>query len=73
MYNIKTEKSFVTGDGLEEKWMCGSCCQGHIVVMGGHNGNYLKSVESFRFDRFTWEELPEMKEERYLASAEVLR
>ena len=26
--------------------MCGSCCQGHIVVMGGHDGNYLKSVES---------------------------
>ena len=41
-------------------------------MMGGHDGNYLESVESFRFDRLTWEELPEMEEERYLASAEVL-
>ena len=42
--------------------------------MGGYDetGNYLKSVESFRFDRRTWEELPEMKEERYMATAGVV-
>jgi hypothetical protein len=41
--------------------------------MGGcdEKGNYLKSVESFRFDRFTWEELAEMHEERYKATAVV--
>jgi hypothetical protein len=38
--------------------------------MGGKDGRkYLKSVESFRFDRFTWEELADMREERYIATA----
>ena len=74
MYNIKTEKSFMLPEMAEKRSGCvAAVVKDTIVVMGGYNGNYLKSVESFRFDRFTWEELPEMKEERYLASAEVLR
>ncbi|XP_028404184.1 TNF receptor-associated factor family protein DDB_G0268444-like [Dendronephthya gigantea] len=37
-----------------------------VVVMGGQDerGNSLKSVESFRFDSCTWEELPDMQEAR---------
>jgi hypothetical protein len=44
-----------------------------VIVMGGRdgNGNDLKSVESFRFDRRTWEELPEMHDARYFATAVV--
>lgn len=36
-----------------------------VIVMGGANEryNYLKSVESFRFDHYGWDELPEMHED----------
>ena len=42
-----------------------------IVVMGGYNenGDDLSSVESFSFDRYSWEELPAMKEARSYAAA----
>ena len=45
-----------------------------ILVMGGEDdgGNILKSVEGFSFDRYTWEELPDMKEYRYLPTAVVI-
>ena len=44
-----------------------------VVVMGGkdEDGNALKSVESVRFDSYSWLELPEMYEERYFATAIV--
>ena len=44
-----------------------------VIVMGGRDekGNYLKSVEGFRFDRNSWEELPSMHEARYRAAAVV--
>ena len=74
MYNIKTEKSYMLPDMLKKRSGCvAAVVNDTIIVMGGYDegGNYLKSVESFRFDRFTWEELPEMKEERYMATAGV--
>jgi hypothetical protein len=42
-----------------------------IVVLGGRNerGYVLKSVEGFNFERFSWQEFPDMKEDRYLATA----
>ena len=42
-----------------------------VIVMGGQDetGNYLKSVECFRFDRNSWQELPEMHEVRCNATA----
>jgi hypothetical protein len=45
-----------------------------IVVLGGmdERGNHLKSVESFNFERFSWQELPEMKEARYQATAVII-
>ena len=45
-----------------------------IVVLGGRDerGNGLKSVEGFNFERFSWQELPEMKEDRYLAALTVV-
>jgi hypothetical protein len=35
-------------------------------------GEFLKSVEGFNFERFSWQELPDMKEKRYLATAVVI-
>jgi hypothetical protein len=45
-----------------------------IVVLGGRDEryHYLKSVEGFNFERFSWEELPDMKETRWLATAVVI-
>jgi hypothetical protein len=44
-----------------------------VIVMGGKDErrDYLKSVESFRFDSYGWEELPEMHESRSKATAVV--
>ena len=44
-----------------------------VIVMGGRDerGNYLKSVESFRFDRNSWEELAPMHEAKFRATAIV--
>ena len=74
IYNIKTQKSHMLPD---MKYKRGGCVavvvRDTVIVMGGEDeeGNYLKSAESFRFDRFTWEELPEMQEARYEATAVV--
>ena len=75
MYNTKTEKSCTLPEMLNKRAGCvAAVIKDTIIVMGGQDecGNYLKSVESFRFDRCTWEELPEMKEERYMATAGVV-
>ena len=75
MYNIKTEKSYMLPEMLKGRRGCvAAVVKDTVIVMGGRDedGNCLKSVESFRFDRFTWEELPEMKEERYMATAGVV-
>ena len=75
MYNIKTEKSYMLPEMLKGRRGCvAAVVNDTVIVMGGkdEDGNCLKSVESFRFDRFTWEELPEMKEERYMATAGVV-
>ena len=43
-----------------------------VIVMGGRDEkNFLKSVEGFRFDRNSWEELPPMHEARCHATAVV--
>ena len=36
---------------------------------GDESDNYLKSVESFRCDRYSWEDLPDMHEARCWATA----
>ena len=75
MYNIKSEKSYMLPEMLNKRDGCvAAVVDDTILVMGGKDegGKYLKSVESFRFDRFTWEELPDMREERFDASAGVL-
>ena len=45
-----------------------------IVVLGGRDEkqNELKSVGGFSFDRYTWEELPDMNEHRVWSTAVVI-
>ena len=75
MYNTKSEKSCTLPEMLNKRAGCvAAVIKDTIIVMGGQDecGNYLKSAESFTFDRCTWEELPEMQEERYMATAGVV-
>ena len=74
LYNIKSQKSLRLPDMKYNRAGCvGVGIQGTVVVMGGKDEKEqkLKSVECFRFDRYTWEELPEMHEARCLATAVV--
>ena len=73
MYNSKTQKILMLPDMKYKRKECvAAVVKDTVIVMGGRDkkGNHLKSVESFRFDRYSWEELPEMHEAR--ASATVV-
>ena len=74
LYNIKTQKSQMLPDMKYKRTGCvAAVIKDIVIVMGGRNekGNYLKYVECFRFDRYTWEELPKMCEARYRPTAVV--
>ena len=74
IYNVKTGNSHMLPPMLHKRKGCMAVViENTIVVLGGRNErrNNLKSVEGFSFDRYTWEELPDMKEPRYLAMAVV--
>ena len=74
IYNIKTQKSHMLPDMKYKRRGCVAVVvKDTVIVMGGQDekGHYLKSAESFRFDRFTWEELPEMQQARWGATAVV--
>ena len=74
MYNVKTGQSHML-----PPMRCKRCpftavfVKNNIVVLGGKGEHgELKSVESFNFERNTWQELPEMSHARYLHTAVVL-
>jgi hypothetical protein len=70
IYNMKTGKSHMLPPMLHKRRGCMAVViENTIVVLGGQG---LKSVEGFNFERFSWQELPDMKEERYLATAVVI-
>ena len=71
MYNIKTQKIQMLPDMKYKRAGCvAAVARNTVIVIGGYDGrNILKSVESFRFDRYSWEELPEMHEARRRATA----
>ncbi|XP_028407080.1 influenza virus NS1A-binding protein-like isoform X6 [Dendronephthya gigantea] len=72
MYNIKTQKSHMLPNMKYKRKGCvAAVVRDTVIVMGGQDekGNALRSVEGFRFDRYSWEELPEMHEARYCATA----
>ncbi len=74
MYNVKTQKSRTLPDMKYKRRGCvAAVVRDTVIVMGGQDeeGNYLKSVESFTFDRFTWLGLPAMQEARRFATAVV--
>ena len=74
MYNIKAQKSHELPDMKYNRRGCVAAVVGDtVIVMGGQDErrNYLKSVEGFRFDRYSWEELPPMHEARWGATVVV--
>jgi hypothetical protein len=74
LYNIKTQKSRMLPDMKYKRRGCvAAVVRDTVIVMGGisERRNYLKSVECFQFDRYSWQELPEMQEARYFATAVV--
>ena len=74
LYNIKTQKSRMLPDMKYKRKGCvAAVVRDTVIVMGGmdERGKCLKSVECFQFDRYSWQELPEMQEARYWATAVV--
>ena len=74
MYNIKTQKSHQLPNMKYKRYGCvAAVVRDTVIAMGGKDerGHSLKSVEGFRFDRNSWEELPPMHEARWLATAVV--
>ena len=74
MYNIKTQKSHELPNMKYKRRACvAAVVTDTVFVMGGSDErvNYLKSVEGFRFDRNSWEELPLLHEARSRATAVV--
>ena len=72
MYNIKTQKSRELPNMKYKRHGCvAAVVRDTVIVMGGidERRNALKSVEGFRFDRYSWEELPPMHEARCWATA----
>ena len=75
IYNVKTGNSHMLPPMLHKRQGCMAVViENTIVVLGGKDEkwNVLKSVEGFSFDRYTWEELPDMKEPRSFATAFVI-
>ena len=74
MYNVKTEQSHMLPPMRCKRWRCTAVIVGNnIVVLGGMGEQgELKSVESFNFESYTWQELPEMSRARYWHIAVVV-
>ena len=74
MYNVKTEQSHMLPPIRCKRLGCTAVVIGNnIVVLGGFGQQEEeKSVESFNFERNTWQELPEMSQARYRHTAVVV-
>ena len=74
MYNIKTQKCHALPNMKYKREGCvAAVVRDTVIVMGGRDKtwSFVKSVESFRFDRYSWEELLPMNESRWKATAAV--
>ena len=71
MYNVKTEQSHMLPPMRCKRRRCTAVIVGNnIVVLGGvGEQRELKSVESFNFESYTWQELPEMSQARFWHTA----
>jgi N-acetylneuraminic acid mutarotase len=74
IYNVKTEQSHLLPPMRCKRQGCVAVVIGNnIVVLGGYGEQgELKSVEAFNFESYTWQELPEMSQARYLYTAVVV-
>ena len=74
IYNTKTEKHMLPPMLHKRKGCAAVVIENTIVVLGGEGeeANDLKSVEGFSFERFSWKELPDMKERRSGGTAVVI-
>ncbi|CAB4009108.1 RING finger 151-like [Paramuricea clavata] len=73
IYNVKTEQSHLLPSMRCERYGCAAVVIGsNIIVLGGHNGQGTKSVETFNFESYTWQELPEMSQGRLFPTAVVV-
>jgi hypothetical protein len=74
IYNVKTEQSHLLPSMRCKRWGCTAVVIGNnIVVLGGSSGlGALKSVETFNFESYTWQELPEMSQARFWHTAVVV-
>ena len=74
MYNVKTEQSHMLPPMRRKRKACTAVVVGNnIVVLGGFGERgAAKSVESFNFERNTWQELPKMSQARYWHTAVVV-
>ena len=70
IYNITTQESYFLPDMKYKRQGCTAVVvRDTVIVMGGVNGRGC--VEGFRFDRYSWQELPEMHEARLRPTAAV--
>ena len=74
MYNVKTEQSYMLPPMKFKRCECTAVViENNIVVLGGSNeSGKLQSVEAFNFERYTWEDLPEMCRRRCLHTSVVV-
>ncbi len=74
IYNVKTGNSHMLPPMLHKRRGCMAVViENTIVVLGGEDErDDLKSVEGFNFERFSWEELPNMNEARWAGTAVVI-
>ena len=75
IYNVKTGNSHMLPPMLHKRRGCMAVViENTIVVLGGQDdrGNCLESVEGFNFECFSWQELPDMNEIRWLGTAVVI-
>ena len=73
IYNVKTKQSHMLPPMKCKRKGCSAVViENNIVVLGGDEREVLKSVEAFNFERYTWEELPEMSQARWLHTAVVV-
>jgi N-acetylneuraminic acid mutarotase len=74
IYNVKTEQGHLLPPMICKRRGCTAVVIGNnIIVLGGYGEQgELKSVEAFNFESYTWQELPEMSQARYLHTAVVV-
>ena len=73
IYNVKTEQYHMLPAMRCKREGCTAVVIGNnIVVLGGDGERFLKVVEVFNFESYTWQELPEMSEARWYHTAVVV-